>query len=122
MDTDKPIDTLAIVEGILSSPSGDNVQYLGTSIDYLHQKVIEKVKETAIDKIQEVRDTFLMRLAQDSKLWDSEIRDMMQSLIVMTTNVAMSIKKSAREENSGDFREVEEKLERIEEKIPKYKI
>ncbi len=122
LDNDRPIDTLAIVEGILSSPSGDDVQFLATSIQYLHQKNSERVKELTIDHIQEVRNTFLMRLAQDSKLWDQEIREMMQSLIVMTTNVAMSIKKSARDQNTDDLQEVADKLESIENKIPKYRV
>lgn len=87
------IDTLTIVQGIASSPAGNDEEFLLSSSIYLRQKNNEKVKELTTYYIQDVRDSFLIRNAIDVKIWDLELRKVMQSIIALSSNISASIRK-----------------------------
>lgn len=95
---DNRIDTLTIVNGIRSSPAGQDLEFIYSSTTYLRQKNNEKVKKFTTSHIQDVRDSFLVRFAQDSKIWDQELRDIMRESLKMVQNVALGYNSSGHKE------------------------
>jgi len=91
------IDTLTIVDGLLSSPAGLDKSFLIASTTYLRQKNSEKRKGLTTYFIQDVRDMFLVRLAQDIKIWDTELRQTLQRTMSVIQNVAMGFRRDMNE-------------------------
>lgn len=83
------IDTLTVVDGLLSSPAGGDRDFLISSVRYLRQKNSEKRKGLTSYYIQDVRDAFLLRLAQDIKVWDAGFRETLLKTLSIVQNVAV---------------------------------
>ena len=114
------IDTQTIVRGILSSPAGNDVDFLRSSTVYLRQKYSEKSRTLTLYMIQDMRDAYLIRLTQDAFQWDREFRMMLQKLMTIVQNVAMAYRQTRDEpqnesqqnqpnQNQNKDREVAEK-------------
>ncbi|MFA5731714.1 MAG: hypothetical protein WC934_06890 [Acidithiobacillus sp.] len=115
LDSDT-LDTLAIVQGIFSSSAGEDNDYILNSAIYLRQKNSEKKKELTSFYVQDVRDTYLIRLAMDNKIWDLEIRHSMQSMISMTTNLALAVRKGDEKQDfklNEDFKDIQKKEDKL---------
>lgn len=102
------IDTSTVVDGLLSSPAGDDREFLLASTTYLRHKNNEKNRKLTSLYIQDMRDTYLIRLAKDAKTWDLEYRELLQKLMAMVQNVALSIRK---EEQRGNQNQNDEENE-----------
>ena len=121
----KRIDTATIVKGLLSSPLGQFDEYLFQSIKYLRQKQSEKVKDLTKDLLQDVRDSFLIKLAEHQSKISTVIIDVMTALTLISKNISVSIKGSGGNSNdtNRDYEKVEKTIENATQMLsPKYNI
>lgn len=114
------IDTLTIVDGILSSPAGNDREFLIASTTYLRQKSSEKNKELTSFYVQDVRDTYLVRIAIDVKTWDMEFRQMMQKSMAMVQNIALAFRGEKQDDKPPQV--VAKEITKNENKSEKYEL